>query len=348
MRGYVLDMEPVIEHRVQLAGHAHARARGGRRRPRHRAPARLERLGRHLAPAAGRARRAAAGARSRSTCPASARRRRLHAGAVLPQLDAFAAELVERWAGERAGRRRGHVARRLPRAAAGRDTRASCGSPASSRSRPTGSRCRRGSTRSRRTRSSAGCSRSRSPCPGELVRRAQRERLPPARASAPERDAAAVVDAFSRDGETRADVAALLESGRELAPELSTAPFDLVGIRCPVLLVWGAHDRMLPHTDARMALDSLPDHPGRADRGRRPPPAARGHRPPARAAAPFRHVTRNSLARRARGYASCDHAPDRLLADPRARSSPSSPRRGAAEPRIAAGVSRRRASTSRA
>ena len=68
----------------------------------------------------------------------------------------------------------------------------------------------------------------------------------------------AVVDAFSRDGETRADVAALLESGRALAPELSTAPFDLVGIRCPVLLVWGAHDRMLPHTDARMALDALP------------------------------------------------------------------------------------------
>ena len=48
------------------------------------------------------------------------------------------------------------------------------------------------------------------------------------------------------------------QSGRELAPELSTAPFDLVGIRCPVLLVWGASDRMLPHTDARMALDALP------------------------------------------------------------------------------------------
>jgi pimeloyl-ACP methyl ester carboxylesterase len=68
----------------------------------------------------------------------------------------------------------------------------------------------------------------------------------------------AVVDAFSRDGETRADIAALLESGRKLAPELAHAPFDLVGIRCPVLLVWGAYDRMLPHTDARMALDALP------------------------------------------------------------------------------------------
>ena len=67
-----------------------------------------------------------------------------------------------------------------------------------------------------------------------------------------------MVDALGRDSETRADVAALLKSGKELAPELATAPFDLVGIRCPVLLVWGAYDRMLPHSDARMALDALP------------------------------------------------------------------------------------------
>ncbi len=67
-----------------------------------------------------------------------------------------------------------------------------------------------------------------------------------------------MVEALSRDGETRADIAALLESGRRLAPELANAPFDLVGIRCPVLLVWGAFDRQMPHTDARMALDSLP------------------------------------------------------------------------------------------
>ena len=68
----------------------------------------------------------------------------------------------------------------------------------------------------------------------------------------------AVAETLGRDGTTRADLAALLQSGRELAPELATAPFDLVGIRCPVLLVWGAADRMLPHTDARMALDALP------------------------------------------------------------------------------------------
>ena len=96
------------------------------------------------------------------------------------------------------------------------------------------------------------------PVPGVLVRRAKSSayrQLAYLPASSTQR---AVVDAFGRDGETRADLAALLESGRGLAPELSTAPFDLIGIRCPVLMVWGARDRMMPHTDARLALDSLP------------------------------------------------------------------------------------------
>jgi pimeloyl-ACP methyl ester carboxylesterase len=64
-----------------------------------------------------------------------------------------------------------------------------------------------------------------------------------------------VVDALTGDG---LDVAELLESGRRLAPELTTAPFDLIAVRCPVLLVWGEHDATLPQTGARVALDSLP------------------------------------------------------------------------------------------
>src|SRR3954452_14921828 len=91
--------------------------------------------------------------------------------------------------------------------------------------------------------------------PGEIVRKGRKNAD---RALAFKDSQRAVVDALGRDTATRADVAALLQSGRELAPELATAPFDLVGIRCPVLLVWGAADRMLPHTDARMALDALP------------------------------------------------------------------------------------------
>jgi pimeloyl-ACP methyl ester carboxylesterase len=90
--------------------------------------------------------------------------------------------------------------------------------------------------------------------PNALVRDAQRgayDRLALRDASESQR---AVVDALAKDAETRA----LMASGRSLLPELSAAPFDLVGIRCPVLLVWGDHDRMLPHTGARLVLGSLP------------------------------------------------------------------------------------------
>jgi pimeloyl-ACP methyl ester carboxylesterase len=87
--------------------------------------------------------------------------------------------------------------------------------------------------------------------PGALVRGAL-EQLHP-------RDAQrAVVDAFGSQDHTRAAVAGLLRSGRSLLPELSTAPFDLGGIDCPVMLVWGTRDREIPHTRARIALDQLP------------------------------------------------------------------------------------------
>jgi pimeloyl-ACP methyl ester carboxylesterase len=62
------------------------------------------------------------------------------------------------------------------------------------------------------------------------------------------------VDALTRDD----DVAALMASGRGLLPELSAAPYDLVGIRCPVLLVWGEEDGMRPAAGARHVLGSLP------------------------------------------------------------------------------------------
>jgi pimeloyl-ACP methyl ester carboxylesterase len=94
--------------------------------------------------------------------------------------------------------------------------------------------------------------------PGVLVRRAQAGAYRQLAFTHPSDTQRAVVEALSRSGETRADVAALLESGRKLTPELSNAPFDLVGIRCPVMLVWGERDRMLPHSEARMAMDALP------------------------------------------------------------------------------------------
>jgi len=86
------------------------------------------------------------------------------------------------------------------------------------------------------------------PVPGALVRGALADANP--------RDAQrAAATAF---GFNDPAVAGLLRSGRRLLPELSTAPFDLGGIECPVLLVWGTRDRELPHTRARIALGQLP------------------------------------------------------------------------------------------
>ena len=53
----------------------------------------------------------------------------------------------------------------------------------------------------------------------------------------------------------RRAVAGALGTGQ---PELFAAPFDLAAIQCPVLLVWGSRDRLVPQTGARRALDALP------------------------------------------------------------------------------------------
>src|SRR4051794_943494 len=181
----------------------------------------------------------------------------LASGAVLPQLDAFAAELVRAWAGEQ------------PVVVAG----ASLGGCLALRLAEHPGECKLAGVVPvspdglelpswfdpieedplvRRLLSMPIA------VPGELVRRGNRGAHRQLAFSHPSESQKALVEAYRRDGETRADVAALLQSGRQLAPELANAPFDLVGIRCPVLLVWGAYDRQLPHTDARMALDALP------------------------------------------------------------------------------------------
>jgi pimeloyl-ACP methyl ester carboxylesterase len=67
-----------------------------------------------------------------------------------------------------------------------------------------------------------------------------------------------VVDAFAGHHASRAGVAALLDNGRRLIPELAAAPFDLMAVDCPVLLIWGTRDRMVPHSGARVVLDALP------------------------------------------------------------------------------------------
>jgi pimeloyl-ACP methyl ester carboxylesterase len=67
------------------------------------------------------------------------------------------------------------------------------------------------------------------------------------------------VSAFAGHHASRTRVADLLASGRRLIPELAQAPFDLTAIECPVLLVWGTRDRMVPHSGARVVMEALRD-----------------------------------------------------------------------------------------
>ncbi len=69
---------------------------------------------------------------------------------------------------------------------------------------------------------------------------------------------AAVVAAFTAHHASRARVSALLDSGRRLLSELAAPPFDFTLVECPVMLVWGTRDRMVPHAGARLLLDALP------------------------------------------------------------------------------------------
>jgi pimeloyl-ACP methyl ester carboxylesterase len=96
------------------------------------------------------------------------------------------------------------------------------------------------------------------PVPGALVRSLVGGAYRQLAFSHPKAAQRQVVDAFAGHHGSRRRAAALLESGRGLLPELATAPFDLAAIACPVMLVWGTRDRMIPHTGARVVLDALP------------------------------------------------------------------------------------------
>jgi pimeloyl-ACP methyl ester carboxylesterase len=96
------------------------------------------------------------------------------------------------------------------------------------------------------------------PVPGALVRALVGGAYRQLAFSNPKAAQRQVVDAFAGRHGSRRHAAALLESGRQLLPELATAPFDLAAVGCPVMLVWGTRDRMVPHTGARVVLDALP------------------------------------------------------------------------------------------
>jgi pimeloyl-ACP methyl ester carboxylesterase len=71
--------------------------------------------------------------------------------------------------------------------------------------------------------------------------------------------ATGVVGSFAGHHPDRRAVRRLMATGRRLLPELADVPFSLQDVRCPVLLVWGDEDRMVTHRGARHIVEALPD-----------------------------------------------------------------------------------------
>ena len=72
----------------------------------------------------------------------------------------------------------------------------------------------------------------------------------------PRAAASEVVAAFTNHHRDRRAVARYLDTGRRLLGELRF-PFRLEEVRCPVLLVWGEEDRMVPNRGSRRILEAL-------------------------------------------------------------------------------------------
>ena len=66
-----------------------------------------------------------------------------------------------------------------------------------------------------------------------------------------------VVSMFASHHRDRERARRLLESGRRLLPELSTSPFDFTRVAVPVLLIWGTLDRMVSHSGARLIEEAI-------------------------------------------------------------------------------------------
>ena len=66
-----------------------------------------------------------------------------------------------------------------------------------------------------------------------------------------------VIRSFTSHFADPRDVARYLSTGRSLMPELES-PFRLERINCPVLIVWGQHDRMVMSKGAQRVIDAVP------------------------------------------------------------------------------------------
>ena len=96
------------------------------------------------------------------------------------------------------------------------------------------------------------------PLPQRVVRTAVGEVYRQLAFARPRQATREVVRAFTGHHPDRAAVTRLLDTGRRLLPEL-VMPFALERVRCPVLLVWGDRDRMVTHQGARHVVEALPE-----------------------------------------------------------------------------------------
>ena len=74
----------------------------------------------------------------------------------------------------------------------------------------------------------------------------------------PRKAAGEVVRAFTEHHGSKDAVQSFLATGRRLLPELEGC-FSLADVTCPVLLVWGDRDRMVTHRGARHITEALPE-----------------------------------------------------------------------------------------
>lgn len=66
------------------------------------------------------------------------------------------------------------------------------------------------------------------------------------------------VASFTRHMADLDRVKEILASGRRLYPEINRKPYRYKMIKCPVLLIWGDHDRFVPATGAEELIENVP------------------------------------------------------------------------------------------
>lgn len=96
------------------------------------------------------------------------------------------------------------------------------------------------------------------PLPGPVFRLTVGEAFRQLAFASPRAATRDVIAAFTSHHATQRDLRRYLATGNRMLPELNR-PFRLQDIKVPVLLIWGARDRMVSHKGSRHVLEALPD-----------------------------------------------------------------------------------------